>query len=76
MNKLPLSDTDGCDEKASEGSLVSIVNNDAPVRRSPQILLNSSGWLLDVSTPEMNGLSWPRCLAQTGRMIRATSPRW
>jgi DNA-binding NarL/FixJ family response regulator len=76
MNKFLLSDTDGFEEKASEGPLVSIVDDDVSARRFSQRLLNSSGLLADVSMPEMNGLSLQRHLAQTGRMIRATSPRW
>jgi FixJ family two-component response regulator len=43
MNKVHLSDTDGCEEKVSEGPLVSIVDDDVSVRRSAQRLLTSSG---------------------------------
>ena len=43
MNKLQIGDTDGCEKKASEGPLVSIVDDDVSVRRSTQRLLSSSG---------------------------------
>jgi len=43
MNKDWLKDTDGCEEKTSGGPLVSIVDDDASVRRSAQRLLRSSG---------------------------------
>jgi len=43
MNKYSLKDTDGCEKKASEGALVSIVDDDLSVRRSAQRLLRSSG---------------------------------
>ena len=43
MNEHWLKDSDGCNEKASEGPLVSIVDDDVSVRRSAQRLLRSSG---------------------------------
>ncbi len=44
MNKFSLKDSDGCEEKASGGSLVSIVDDDFSVGRSTQRLLRSSGF--------------------------------
>jgi FixJ family two-component response regulator len=43
MNKDLLKDSDGCEEKASEVPLVSIVDDDVSVRRSTWRLLRSSG---------------------------------
>ena len=43
MIKFWLKDNNGCEEKASEGPLVSIVDDDVSVRRSTQRLLRSSG---------------------------------
>ena len=43
MNKFWLKDDKGCEEKASESPLVSIVDDDVSVRRSTQRLLSSSG---------------------------------
>ena len=44
MNKFWLKDSDGCEEKASGGPLVSIVDDDFSVGRSTQRLLRSSGF--------------------------------
>ena len=44
MNKFWLKDSNGCEEKKSEGSLVSIVDDDFSVGRSTQRLLRSSGF--------------------------------
>jgi FixJ family two-component response regulator len=44
MNKFRLKDSDGCEEKTSEGPLVSIVDDDFSVGRSMQRLLRSFGF--------------------------------
>jgi FixJ family two-component response regulator len=43
MNEYWLKDSDGCEEKASEGPFVSVVDDDVSVRRSAQRLLRSAG---------------------------------
>jgi FixJ family two-component response regulator len=44
MNKFWFKDRNGCEEKTSEGPLVSIVDDDFSVGRSTQRLLRSSGF--------------------------------
>jgi FixJ family two-component response regulator len=44
MNKFWLKDSDGCEEKASGGLLISIVDDDFSVGRSTQRLLRSFGF--------------------------------
>jgi FixJ family two-component response regulator len=43
MNKFWLKDSDGCEQKTSEGPLVSIVDDDVSVGRSTERLLRCSG---------------------------------
>lgn len=50
MNKFRLPDDKGCDEKASGGPFISIVDDDVSVGRSTQRLLRSYGFQTDVFT--------------------------
>jgi FixJ family two-component response regulator len=50
MNKFWLKDSDGCEEKASGGPLISIVDDDFSVGRSTQRLLRCSGFQAAVFT--------------------------
>jgi FixJ family two-component response regulator len=68
MSKDWLKDTDGCEEKAFEGPLVSIVDDDVSVRRSAQRLLRSSGLRAKVFASAEDFLK-SACVEQTACLL-------
>src|SRR5713101_6233494 len=73
MNKLWLTDSEGCKEESSESPLVSIVDDDVSVRRSTRRLLHSSGLRAEAfaSAEEVLASGWAKetgCLLLDVRM--------
>src|SRR5713101_7226294 len=68
MNKLWLTDSEGCKEESSESPLVSIVDDDISVRRSTRRLLCSSGLRAEAFASAEDFLQ-SACVAETACLL-------